>query len=81
MKFKTKIQKLDEAEKYADTKRAEISRELLDVIQRQNINIVKLCADVNLSRDKYYYYAKKNAFPTDVLKKISQTEVFKQIDI
>lgn len=81
MKLKTKIQKLDEAEKYAETKRAEISRELLDVIQRQNINIVKLCEAVKLSRDKYYYYAKKLAFPTEILKKFSQTEVFKQIDV
>jgi predicted transcriptional regulator len=81
MKFSTKIQKLADAEKYETEKRAEISAELLAIIQQHNIDITKLLKSLNLSRNSYYHYAEKKFFPTDWLKKISQSDVFKQLDI
>lgn len=81
MKLKTKIAKLIEAEKYAGEKIAEISAEVLDVIQQKNINVAKLCDEAGLSRNSYYHFVEKKCFPSDWLKKISQTEVFKQLDL
>lgn len=81
MKFITKVQKLSDAEKYAGEKRAEISADLLAIIQQNNIDITKLLKSLNLSRNSYYHYAEKKEFPTDWLKKISQSDVIKQLDI
>lgn len=77
MKLQTKIAKLADAEKYANDKRAEITRDIVEHIRRRNINVAQLCAAVSVGRDSYYHYVKKNALPTEIMKKFIHCDLFK----
>lgn len=77
MKIQTKFQKLCEAEKYAEEKRAEITREIVETIAREKLNTTKLCAGAGVSRDIYYYFVRKNALPTEIIRKFLRTDFFK----
>jgi len=81
MKLQTKIAKLADAEKYANDKRAEITRDIVEHIRRENINVAQLCAAVGVGRDSYYHYVKKNALPTDIMKKFLRCDLFKLSDV
>lgn len=79
MKIQTKLQKLTEAEKYASEKRAEITREIVGIVEREKINVSQLCAAAGVGRDAFYHYAKKNAMPTDLIRKFLHCDQLQRI--
>lgn len=78
MKIQNKVKKLAEAEKYAADKRAEITRDIVGIIARYNINVSQLCAAAGVGRDTYYHYTKKNALPTNIIRKFLRCDLLQK---